>query len=338
MALTTSCSFYCDSFAYASPTVATYLRVSPLTYVSNTFGETFKVDVNVYNVENLHAFGFKLSYNTTLLDVVQVVQGPFFPPPFESSIDKLEVNETKGSVWFSMSLSNSTAPRNGNGTLASITLNCTFAPVLPTKACCVLDLHETILYDNTLTEILHQVTDSLYFWKSMLNDPDGLILDLTTQKGGAGIGEPSPPFTIGEIVRLSALLTFNDVPEENNLVSFEVQDPDNQTVVVRSQFTDNNGVATIEFGIPDLPQNIGTWKAIAISELKGLTAWDILHFSVRRPVGGHLTSIEKNHLPTSRIDVYVFVLSAIIVTFAVARKAIKTRTRKSIGHSRQDGP
>lgn len=120
-------------------------------------------------------------------------------------------------------------------------------------------------------------------------------------------------------------------------VSFEVLDPDNQTVLVRSQSTDNNGVATIEFGIPDLPQNMGTWKATAISELKGLTAWDILHFSVRSPVGGHLTSIEKNHLPTSRIDIYISVLSAIIVIIMVAKKAIKTRARKSIEHSKQEG-
>lgn len=107
-----------------------------------------------------------------------------------------------------------------------------------------------------------------------------LLLDLSTQKGGEGIGEPSPPFAPGENVELRARLTFNDVPQENILVSFQVQDPNNETVIVRTQFTDDNGVATIEFRIPISPCRLGTWRAFAISEVKGLTAWDILHFDV----------------------------------------------------------
>jgi len=312
--LTSSCFFLCDSFAYASPTATTYLLVSPLAYVSNALGETFKIDVKVFNVENLHAFEFKLSYNTTLLDVVQVVQGPFFPPSPKSSIDKLEINETKGSVWFSVSLSNSTPSKNGDGTLASITLNVTFAPALPTKACCVLDLHDTMLYDNTMTAIVHYYTDGLYFWKSMLDDPDeDLFLDLTTQKGGTGIEEPSPPFSLGETVKLRARLTFGNVPEKNNLIGFEVLDPNNETVIIMAPFTDNNGVATIEFTIPYLLKNVGTWKAIAISEVKGKTAWDIIYFEVRVAVGGHIAPIEKTRLPTSQVDLYLFILPLFMI-------------------------
>jgi len=322
--LTSAHFFLCNSFAYASPVSTTYLRVSPSVYVSDTLGETFKVDVDIFNVENLHAFDFKLSYNTTLLDVVQVVQGPFLPPQPESSIGKLEIDETRGLVWFSMSLSSSTLSENGDGTLASITLNVTFAPELPAKACCVLDLHETILYDNTMTAIVHCLTDGLYFWKSMLNDPDGgLLLDLTTQKGGTGTGEPSPPFTLGEIVELRAHLTYNNVPEENNLVSFEVLDPNNETVVTRSPFTDNNGDATIEFRIPNLPKYVGTWKAIAISEVKGKTVWDILYFTVKGPVGGHIAPIEKTYSPTSQVDLYAFVLLTIVVLVIVIKRPAK---------------
>ena len=322
--LTSTHFFLCNSFAYASPVSTTYLHVSPSVYVSDTLGETFKVDVDICNVEKLHAFDFKLSYNTTLLDVVHVVQGPFLPPPPESSIGKLEIDETRGSVWFSMSISHSALSKNGNGTLASITFNVTFAPELSARACCVLDLHETILYNNSMTAIVHCLTDGLYFWKCILNDPNGgLLLDLTTQKGGTGIGEHSPPFTLGEIVELRAHLTYNNVPEKNNLVSFEVLDPNNETVVTRSPFTDNNGEATIEFRIPSLHKNAGTWKALAIAEVKGKTAWDILYFTVRAPVGGHIAPIEKTYSSTSQIDLYTFVLLTIVVIIVVIMKAAK---------------
>ena len=329
--LTTVNFFFCNSLAYASPVSTTYLRVSPLVYVSGTLGETFKIDVDIFNVENLRAFDFKLSYNTTVLDVVQVVQGPFLPPPPESSIDKLEINETRGLVWFSMSLSSSGLSKNGNGTLVSINFNVTFAPELPAIACCVLDLHETILYDNTMTAIVHCLTDGVYFWKCMLDDPDGsLLLDLTTQKGGTGIGEPSPPFSLGEIVELRAHLTYDNVPEENNLVSFEVLDPNDETVVIRSPFTDNNGDATIEFRIARLDKNVGTWKALVIAEVKGKTAWDILYFAVRGPVGGHMAPIGKTYSPTSQLDLYASVLLTIVVLIVVIMKAAKlVRSRQS---------
>jgi len=326
----TSTSFFSsNSFAYASPTTTTHLLVSPLTYVASTLGETFKIDVNVFNVENLHAFELKLSYNTTLLDVAQVVQGAFFPPPPESSIDKLEINETRGSVWFGMSLSDSTPSKSGNGTLASITFNVTFAPLLPTKACCVLDLHETILYDNTMTGIAHYLTDGLYFWKSMFNDPDGvLILDLTTQKDGTGIGEPSPPFTLGEMVELRVRLTYDDVPEVNNLVGFEVINPNNEIVMIRAVWTDSNGVATIEFGIPSfpvLPKNIGTWKAFASSEVKGKFAWDILYFTVTVAVGGDIALIEKTSLPPSQVDLFPVILPLVMIATLLAVIAYRRR-------------
>ncbi|MDH5690433.1 MAG: hypothetical protein OEY81_03260 [Candidatus Bathyarchaeota archaeon] len=115
----------------------------------------------------------------------------------------------------------------------------------------------------------------------LVRAPAGLLLDLTTQKGGTGIGEPSPPFTLGEVVELRTRLTFNDVPEVNSLVGFEVLSPNNETAITRTQFTDNDGGATIEFRVPILLNNVGTWKAFAISEVKGQTAWDILNFTVR---------------------------------------------------------
>jgi hypothetical protein len=298
--------------------------VEPLTYIAEASGETFTLNVSVTDVKNLYAFEFKLSYNTTLLDALQVVQGPFFPPPPEASIEKLEINETEGLIWVSISLSDSEPPKNGSGTLVSITFNVTYAPIPPTKACSVLNLHDTTLYDDTMTPIVHYPIDGLYFWKSISDDPDGgALLDLTTQKGGTGIGEPSPPFTLEEMVELRANLTYNYVPEVNNLVAFQVFDPNNESVLISVSFTDNNGVATIEFRIPNLIKNTGTWKAIAISDVKGTTVWDFIYFMVKPPVGGHAVSIEKTYLPTPQVGLYPFVLAAIVMLIAVFKKMAK---------------
>lgn len=329
----------CTSIAYADDSATPCIFVSPLLYVSKMLGETFEVNVNVSNVENLHAVEFKIGYNTTLLNVVQVVQGPFFPLPPESTIDKLEIDEANGLVWFDISLSDSTQSQAGGGILASIIMEVAFAPAPLSKACCILDLHETRLHDNTMGVIVHSLSDGLYFWKSMLDDPDGgLLLDLTTQKGGIGVGQPSPPFALGEIVELSARLTFNDLPEIDHLVGFEVLNPSNETVLTRTPFTDNEGVATIEFRIPDsrfLLENLGTWKAIAISEVKGKTVWDILYFEVKTAVGGNIRPIET-HLYNSEFDFATYVLpiilvlsmiTVLIVAISKVKKLLDTRER-----------
>jgi len=304
----------------------TVLSVAPLTYIAEASGETFTLDVSVTDVKNLYAFEFKLSYNTTLLDALQVVQGPFFPPPPGALIDKLEINEKEGLIWVIISLSDSEPPKNGSGTLAFITLNVTYAPIPTTKACCVLNLHDTILYDDTMTPIVHYSIDGLYFWKSIFDDPDEVVfLDLTTQKGGTGPSEPSPPFTPGEMVELIARLTCRDVPQKNELVAFEVLDPNNETILVRSpQVTDNDGIAITQFKIPALPESLGTWKAIAVSKACGITVWDFLYFTVKpTAVGGHATPIEKTHLSTPQVGLYPFILVAIVMLIAVFKKMAK---------------
>ncbi len=316
----------------ASP-VVTVLSVAPLKYVAEVPGETFGLDVNVADVANLYAFEFKLGYNTTLLDVVQVVQGSFFPPPPESSIEKLEINETGGLVWVRMSLSDTGTPENESSTLASIIFNVTQPPVSPTKTCCALNLYDTALYDDAMASIPHYSVDGLYFWRSMLDDPDeDTVIDLITQKGGKGQGEPSPPFVLGELVELTALLTCGGSPQIDRLVAFEVTNPNNVTVVTRTGITGKDGIATIDFRIPALPESLGTWTAITISESCGVTVWDSITFtvSIQPPppsVGGKIAPIV---ISVNKLELYDPYVALTVLLAVVATTVVYVKKRKKV--------
>jgi hypothetical protein len=274
--MTTFCTIH------ANPVEGTYFSVAPPVYVSKVLGETFTIDATVSNVQNLRAFEFKLGYNTTLLQAVNVVQGTFFPPAPKASIEKLEINETIGLIWVRISLSDSEPTINGSGTLATITFKVTFAPTPPSKACCVLDLHDTFLYDHSMTAIAHDSVGGLYFCRSIQADPpvEGRLLDLYTNKGGLGQESPGGVFTVGEMVKLSAKLTYNDWPVQQKLVVFGVANPENVMILAVVATTDSTGVAATEFRIPALLESAGTWTTIAIGDVADVAVWDSLTFEV----------------------------------------------------------
>jgi hypothetical protein len=111
---------------------------------------------------------------------------------------------------------------------------------------------------------------------------DILTLDLYNQKGGQGPNQPSGSFAPGETVELRALLEYNGDPVENKFVGFEVTNSIGEIILIRSNMTDANGIAKINFTVigecfPDL---YGEWSALATSTVSGLFANDTLTFNV----------------------------------------------------------
>jgi hypothetical protein len=102
------------------------------------------------------------------------------------------------------------------------------------------------------------------------------------QHGGHGFNQPSGKFNPGEIVILSALLTYNGEPVAHKPVAFEVMDASGETILYRSDFTDNNGIAEINFTlyVECLPHIIGTWKAVAVSTVSEQKVTDTISFRV----------------------------------------------------------
>ena len=129
------------------------LFVDPPTYTAITLGEVFTIDINIANVTDLLAFDVKLGYNTTLLDALDAVIGPFPSRPFSWS--GIEIHEQEGYVWVAAT---SMSAVDGNGTLATITFNATCAEC----AICILDLYDTILYNSMSAEIPHDVCDGCF--------------------------------------------------------------------------------------------------------------------------------------------------------------------------------
>ena len=114
---------------------------------------------------------------------------------------------------------------------------------------------------------------------------EGLAIDLYNQKGGQGPNEPSGDFAPGEIVVLTALLTYSGEPLENKLVGLEVTNPIGEIVLDRINMTDANGLARINFTIRGdcLPGIFGKWTALAVASVAEQTITDTLTFKVTGP-------------------------------------------------------
>jgi len=110
--------------------------------------------------------------------------------------------------------------------------------------------------------------------------PFRLIIDVYTQRepySGKGFNQSSDAFAPQELVILYALVTYNDAPVADKLVSFAIIYP-NETEVIRSNETNEYGIATIFFRLE--AEAMGTYRVIATVEVAGYTVADYLHFKV----------------------------------------------------------
>ncbi|MCW3993970.1 MAG: cohesin domain-containing protein, partial [Candidatus Bathyarchaeota archaeon] len=107
-------------------------------------GQTFKVNVSITEVLGLQGFDFCLSYNTTILDCLEVAEGPFMASFGPTLIVKLEIddgyNKSQGCIWMAVVIYGN-ASATGRGTLATITFNAT----APGEGS--LDLHSILPYN-----------------------------------------------------------------------------------------------------------------------------------------------------------------------------------------------
>lgn len=113
--------------------------------------------------------------------------------------------------------------------------------------------------------------------------PYRIVIDLYSQKpdpySGKGPNQPCDAFEPQEIVNLTAYVTFNDEPVANKQVTFYVFDPDNNTVLVRTDNTDEYGIAWVDFTIPT-DEVFGWHLAVATVEVVGKIVNDTMPFRV----------------------------------------------------------
>jgi len=304
-----------------------YLFMTPPMYVAEEIGEIFDIVVDISDVENLHSCELTVTYNTSLLNVTQVIKGDFFP---QQAAFEFEKNELYGFVTVNMSLSESDPPLSGNGTLAQLTFEVTQAPATCAESASVLKLDQIRLHNPDSEPIAHKSVSAIYFWRSMQPDPPigERLLDLYTQKGGEGPDEPSGYFVTFELVHLTSNVTYNGWPEQRSLVPFQVLNPLNQTVLVIFSETDEEGLAGIAFRIPEIPESIGLWTAISTVEIAGEVVWDTISFWVfYMPVVGGYTFPIEGYRTEKLFTPYLALVAILTAVFTMIRR----KTHKGLG-------
>jgi hypothetical protein len=106
-----------------------------------------------------------------------------------------------------------------------------------------------------------------------------------TPYNGTGPEQETDAFQPQDLVILYAKVTYNDDPVQNKLVAFEVRDPWQRKVFVRTAPTNASGIATIDFRIPwpcENPENetFGQWQAYADVDIAEKKVSDFMTWQV----------------------------------------------------------
>jgi len=109
--------------------------------VTASIDQNFSIDINIANVFNLYAWEFRLSWNPSLLDLDNIVQGSFLEGG-GSTYFSYKQNATVGYLVADCTLLGMVPGVSGNGTLATITFH------VENQGECTLDLYDVLLLDS----------------------------------------------------------------------------------------------------------------------------------------------------------------------------------------------
>lgn len=173
------------------------LSMNPLNPTAGRVGKTFDVNVTITDVTSLYAYEFKVGYNATLLQVLQVHNGTFFPLPPKSFVVRNAVNNTEGTLWFAVSLLAPELAKSGSGVLATIRFNATYGTLHPETAGCALHIYDVKLSDPNANAIVPNIIDGHYTFVPLRGDINGdgkvdiLDIVLITLVFGSEQGDPN---------------------------------------------------------------------------------------------------------------------------------------------------
>jgi hypothetical protein len=135
-----------------------YFSLNPMEYEAPAPGHSFTVDVNVTDVTNMGAFEFKLAYNTTLLDAVNVTPGPQLGPTVvekwlpEVGGEWTPIRDADGYVWVGCIIK---WGKEINGSAILVTINFTATEA----GDCTLHFYDTGITDQYGLMLDHEAFD-----------------------------------------------------------------------------------------------------------------------------------------------------------------------------------
>jgi hypothetical protein len=285
---------------YAPPTNYPFFTVVPPSYTASNVGEIFNISIQVNNLVPGWAavgFEFQLSWNDTILKLLSVTEGPWLPPygvapnqgtlfmkltgPGNAQVGDVVMPDANG-TW------HPPFPAAGNGTLAGtmaiLTFNATMQGLFPNTLSCPLHIYDTKVA-NYLGQPVQQGTSIDGFY-SMTAKVLGRAIDVYTQWpfpfGGQGPNNPSDMFWPQKQVCLYAAVTYNQWPEQQKDVAFQIIDPHGTTWGVIYARTDATGIASTCFRLPwpcDNPEYyIGVWTVVATVDVACTIVNDTVQF------------------------------------------------------------
>jgi hypothetical protein len=303
----------------ASLTTTADVSIMPPVHVALMVGETCYFYVNIYNVENLNAARFTITYNASTLQFSNIVQQSFFPAPPASNFG-YQLDGSLGLLRVNLSLANPRASLSGNGTLVSLSFKVNQKPA----SCEVsaIDFSQVTLLDSSGQSIPYDSVAAMCFWGSIGSDPAGQgLVQAFTDKGGSA-------YALGERVTLYSQVTFGGDPVRNKLVAFEVVNPIDNTVTMGIAVTDQNGIATMSFKVPDISGSLGVWTAFSTVDLDQTPFWTTVNFNVQivSPVGGytHAVTSAKIAEPSAIYGAIIVLLTLSLVIFKPSRNRRRT--------------
>ncbi len=303
---------------------STLVALAPPIQIVANVGDTFTEIVTIATSDQVNSINFTISFNATLLNVVSVVQGSFFPKQSPPTSFTVVMNSTAGTITISAKLLDPQT-QTGNGNLATVIFMASKDPksIIPNT----IGLDQVLIMNAAHQPLTYYTINALWFWNHVEPPPPPpapRVIDVYTQRGGIGQNADGGEFAAGSQVILSAYTTYNKYPVQHIPVAFQVLDAKNQTVAILAGFTDENGIATVEFGIL-LDQNVeGTWLAVASGDIACHIVWDTVNFTVVMPrqVGGYTITPPKQPDFTAQ---YLTTMATLAVAFTITKRRLRKK-------------
>jgi hypothetical protein len=140
------------------------VSVDPSEYISSHLGENFDIDITVTNLDEeweLVYMEFKLEYNSTFIDAIDVTEGDFMTQFGETTFN---YTQGTGYVKANITLTPTSVFPSGDGIIATITFNVTSRP----PAVSDLLLKDTSLLDPDGYEVVHVLSHGYYTMHEVL--------------------------------------------------------------------------------------------------------------------------------------------------------------------------
>ena len=138
---------------------STMIYLDPSEVLGGPRGSSFTVDVNIMDVVDLYSWEVILSWDKDVLEVTNVVEGPFLSQGGQySTYFVKKIYNDKGFVRIDCTIMGGDATTNadGSGTLATITFS------VKTPGTTTLHFNQTLLLTYYLEEIEHTTTDGFF--------------------------------------------------------------------------------------------------------------------------------------------------------------------------------